>query len=78
MQIEKTSLVSYIALGVSVVALVVAIFGGCHKPRPFGFGPHGGPRPEMMGGPRDGGRGGHFRNEPEQRPDMREKPGFVR
>jgi hypothetical protein len=70
-----TNLVSYIALGVSVVALAVAVFGGCPKRPRHGFGGERGPHPEMMGGP----RGGH-----EQRPDMRGgqrgqpngKPGF--
>ncbi|MDR2769960.1 MAG: hypothetical protein LBB08_00750 [Rickettsiales bacterium] len=66
------NLISYIALGVSAVALAVAVFGGCHKGPRGRFGEWHGPHPEMMGGlgrnPNSGrpGSGGDRGPRPEQ------------
>lgn len=53
-EIKTNNLVSYIALGISVVALAIAVFGGCNKKPHFGFGGERGPRPEITGGHRGG------------------------
>ncbi|MDR1338250.1 MAG: hypothetical protein LBJ73_04465 [Rickettsiales bacterium] len=53
---KKTNLVSWIALGVSVIALVVAVFGACPKRPHHKFGGERGPHPEMIG---DEHRGPH-------------------
>jgi hypothetical protein len=68
----SSDILSKIAIGVSIVALAVSIYGisshkvPCHK----GFGP----RPEMMRDNRDGG----FRGEHGQRHDMRDDQGMDR
>ncbi|MDR2098742.1 MAG: hypothetical protein LBO78_01825 [Rickettsiales bacterium] len=67
MKIDKTSVISYIALGVSIAALAIAIFDGCHKrPRRYGFGDG---HPEMM---QDGERmrGGRGHDREGRRPGM--------
>jgi hypothetical protein len=74
MKAEKSVVISYLALGVAIVALGVAVFGNCrrHKgPHRPGHDMHG----EMMRGPGPEAHGGRGHREGFGEPERGREPG---